>query len=400
MLLQKILASFCIKLSNLFANRGENAKKNRKVIFQDFPGGPAGFELIARFCYNNGTIEVTHSNVVILNQVANFMEMQKKVLGRPNLISQTEKFLEGIDCWTWSELLLALKHGQGLSFGANTVSAIQRLIDEVIERLASPCLATPSSVSSKSSSFRSSCDSKSTRSTKTSNFQRFWWFEEVSELKMDVIDMLVKEMVKEKFDHPIISKFLFYYQRVRVFRASKVTRAKVIQKVITLLSLLDKRSISIKGLFDTLRIASSLKLRKSSKVQLELLIGSQLDQAALDDLLLPTPHGKSYATYNVNLVLSFLKNFLLEGSINYKLCSHRLKKVARLVDLYASEIAPDARLKPSKFVALAMVIPDSARDSYDKIYQAIEIYLQVIQPCLLDFLFLICKTNYENRLFH
>lgn len=370
---KEILASFSSRLSSLFMKRGKNAGRKMKLIFQDFPGGPTGFELIARFCYNNGIIEITHSNVVILNHVSKYMEMNKN----SNLIDKTHKFLQGIDCWTWSELLLALNQSQCLLLDIDYVSSIKRLVDELIERLALPSMTTSSSLSSKCSSFRSSCDSKSTQSTKTSGFRRFWWFGDLSKLNVCLIDMVVREMVIEKSNHRTISKFLFYYQRVRVLGASKVTRVKIIKRVINLLSLLDKKSISIKGLFDTLRIASNLKLSKSLRSPLELLIGSQLDQATLDDLLLPPPHGKKYTMYNVNLVLRFLKNFLLEGNISYKVCSYRLKRVARLVDLYANEIAPDARLKPSTFVALTMVIPDSARDCYDKIYQAIDIYLQV-----------------------
>ncbi|KAL2931217.1 hypothetical protein RDABS01_036627 [Bienertia sinuspersici] len=379
---KKILAKFSSKLSNLFENKHIDDRKGMKVIFQDFPGGAASFELITRFIYNDGIIDISHSNVLFLNQVAKYMEMNKNVFGRPNLTDQTEKFLEGIDFWTWSELLEALTHGQCLLAGVHPVSSIVRLVGEVVERVASRCLTTPSSLSSKCSSFRSSCDSKSTlSSTKSSYFQLYWWFEDLSTFNVNLIDMLVKKMVLEKFDHLTISKFLFYYQRVKVHYgvSSKVFSAKIVENIINLLSLLNKRSISIKGLFETLRVASNLKIKKPYKSQLELLIGLQLDQATLDDLILPSPPRKNkFCTmYNVNRVMRFLKNFLLDGNVSHKLCSYRLKKVARLVDLYASEIAPEPRLKPSKFVALISVIPESARDSYDKIYQAIEIYLEV-----------------------
>ncbi|XP_021719460.1 BTB/POZ domain-containing protein At3g22104-like [Chenopodium quinoa] len=379
---KEIYAQFSSKLSNIFEKRCKNGGKEMKVIFQDFPGGPAGFELITRFFYNNGAIDITHSNVLFLHHVARYLEMNKVVFGRPSLMDRTEKFLEGVDLWDWSELLLALTDGQRLLIDINPVSSVRMLVGEVVERLASRCLTTPSSLSSKCSSFRSSCDSKSTLSNKSGYFRMFWWFEDLSTtLNIDLIELLVKKMVLEKFDHLTISKFIFYYQRVRVLRVTNiVVRAKIVEKLINLLSLLDKRIISIKGLFETLRIASNLKLTQPHKSKLEILIGLQLDQATLDDLLLPFPlrKTKKCTMYNVNIVLRFLKNFLLDGNISHhKLCSYRLKRVARLVDSYASEIAPDHRLKPSMFVALTMVIPDSARDSCDKIYQAIEIFLEV-----------------------
>lgn len=104
------------------------------------------------------------------------------------------------------------------------------------------------------------------------------------------------------------------------------------------------------------------------------MIGSQLDQATLDNLLVPSPHGISYL-YDVNLILRFLKAFLRRG--NSLVTPIRMRKVASLIDLYIAEIAPDPCLKTSKFLALATAIPDSARDSYDELYHAMDMYLEV-----------------------
>ncbi|KAB2599579.1 pre-mRNA-splicing factor CWC22 [Pyrus ussuriensis x Pyrus communis] len=37
--------------------------KNSRIKIDDFPGGPDGFELVSRFCYDNGRIKLTVSNV-------------------------------------------------------------------------------------------------------------------------------------------------------------------------------------------------------------------------------------------------------------------------------------------------------------------------------------------------
>ena len=55
-----------------------------------------------------------------------------------------------------------------------------------------------------------------------------------------------------------------------------------------------------------------------------------------------------------------------------------LNKVATLMDLYIAEVAPDPYLKPSKFLALIVALPESARDSYDEVYRAIDMYLEVL----------------------
>lgn len=178
-------------------------------------------------------------------------------------------------------------------------------------------------------------------------------------------------MVSQKLDHVTLSRFLFYYQKSRFFIAGPAEKSKTTEVVVTLLSSLDRSSVSCKGLYDILRMALSLKVSKCCKNILESLIGSQLDQATLDNLLVPSPHGKG-CIYYVNLVLRLLKSFL-----GGQFSSTQLKKVAALTDLYIAEVAPDSSLKPTKFVALVAALPDSARDSYDGIYQATDIYLEV-----------------------
>lgn len=55
-----------------------------------------------------------------------------------------------------------------------------------------------------------------------------------------------------------------------------------------------------------------------------------------------------------------------------------MMKVAKLVDSYLAEIAPDANLKLSKFIALAEMLPDYARVVDDGLYRAVDIYLKVL----------------------
>lgn len=105
------------------------------------------------------------------------------------------------------------------------------------------------------------------------------------------------------------------------------------------------------------------------------MIGSRLDEATLDNLLVPSQPGLNYL-YDVNLILRFLKSFLSEGVA--KLSKDRIIRVAQLLDLYLAEVAPDPRLKPSKFIALATALPDSFRDSYDEMYHAMDMYLEVL----------------------
>ncbi|KAK8484395.1 hypothetical protein V6N11_001653 [Hibiscus sabdariffa] len=390
---KETICSFSGRLSRLFG-KSASAKRN-KVIFHDFPGGAGNFELISRFCYNNGEIDINPSNISLLYSAARFMEMNDSVSGNCNLLEKTAKAVEEIEYWTWSDLLVALKHGQDLQQVAASSGVLERCLDSLVGRLvtnneASPCASTSSPDSPR---FRLSGDTKSVENSKHGFSRAAWWFEDLSVLSPNMIEMLIKSVVSKKFDHAIIGRFLVYYQKSKFHIASSDEKHKVLEIVIDMLYTLDSNSISCRSLFGILRVVLNLNISKSSRSKLESMIGSQLDEATLDNLLIPSPHGTSYL-YDVNLVLKFLKAFL-HG--DRQLSPMRTKKVGSLMDLYIAEVAPDPCLKSSKFLALITTLPDSARDSCDELYHAIDIYLEVHAGlCEEEKMKICCALNYKK----
>ncbi|GMI74778.1 hypothetical protein like AT3G22104 [Hibiscus trionum] len=391
---KKIICSFSGRLSKLL---GKSTGANRnKVIFHDFPGGAENFELIARFCYNNGEIDISPSNISLLYSAAEFMEMNDSVSGNRNLLEKTKQCIEEIGYWTWPDLLAALKHCQDFQQVATSSGILEKCLDSIVGRLAitseaSPCASTSSP---DSSGFRLSCDTRSTESLKNSFCRANWWFEDLSVLSPDLIEMLVKSMVSKKYNHVIIGRFLLYYQKSRLFTASSDVKHKVLEVVIDMLYILDPSCVPCKSLFGILRVVQGLNISKSSRNMLESMIGSQMDQATLDNLLIPSPYGASYL-YDVNLVLRFLKAFLRGGG--WRSSRTRMKKVASLMDMYITEVAPDPFLRSAKFLALVVALPDSTRDCWDELYHAMDVYLEVHAGLSEEEkLNICCALNYEK----
>ncbi|CAA2995081.1 BTB POZ domain-containing At3g22104 [Olea europaea subsp. europaea] len=368
---KQVISYYSGRISKLFS-KSNRATRNLKVILHKFPGGAETFELLTRFCYKKGKIHINPISVCNLHCAAHFMEMSKSFSGTQNLIEQTEKLLEGMKFWTWSELLVALKQCQDLLLVAKSSGILEKCLDSLIERLSScevsPC---PSTSSTDSSEFLSSCDTGNTERMKNS---LTWWFEDLGAFDVNLIEMLVKMMISKNFNHSIISRFLFYYQKSRFASATSDEKIKMVEKVVELLYSLDLSTLSYKSLFGILRVALNLNISKCCRNKLESLIGSLLDQATLDNLLIPSSAERTYL-YDVDLVLRFLKYFLGKGA--FCLPMSRLKKVANLIDLYIAEAAPDPNLKPAKFLALIIALPNSARDSYDRVYHAVDLYLEV-----------------------
>ncbi|KAI4334065.1 hypothetical protein L6164_018802 [Bauhinia variegata] len=371
----KIIAQYSGKIAKLFGKSNSTTGK-LKVIFHDFPGGAEGFEVMLRYCYNNGTTDIRPPNLILAHCAAQFMEMKESVSGGVNLLERTEKSMREMSYWTWPDLLIALKQCQNLVLIKDSYAVLEKCLDSLVARLVFPIEASPclSSSSPDSSGFRFSCDSKSTESIKTNSSRSTWWFEDLLFLSPMLVEMLVKSMLSRKFDHVVISRFLLFYHKAKFSTATTDEKRKIIEMVIDVHFTMDHSSVSFKTLFGILRITWGLNISKCSRNKLENMIGAQLDQATLDNLLVPSPYGISYL-YDVNLVLRFLKAFL-----NRRTCLAtpiRMRKVASLIDLYIAEIAPDPCLKPSKFLALATALPDSARDSYDELYHAMDMYLEV-----------------------
>ncbi|KAF3789592.1 BTB/POZ domain-containing protein [Nymphaea thermarum] len=368
---KRILSSFSGKLCQLFQKSSvpvaSICTRPLKIILHDFPGGSEAFELLARFCYNKGKIHMIPSNVCLLHWAANFMEMKEEVHSN-NLIEQTERSLRGVAYWNWAENLVALKQCQELIPAATSSGILQKIIDSMLLKITSNSESSPSN-SSPESSVRLSCDTKSSELSKNSG--RVWWFEDLYLFNSKIIGKMVITMVNHKFDHVILSRFLFGYLKSQLASSTPTEKLEATETVVNLLSLLEKSSVSSKGLFAILRMTSGLATDKSCRDKLVAMIGSRLDQASLDNLLLPAPTGMG-SLYDVNLVLRFLKSFLGGDEVS----PAELMKVGFLMDKYIAEVAPDSCLKPSKFSALVRALPDSARESYDEIYRALDMYLQ------------------------
>lgn len=393
LLLQRILCMFSGSLSRMV----KKEKRRREIEFAeleiaDFPGGADGFELAARFCYGNGRIHMSPSNVSLLHCAALALEMTEEVV-TCNLLAQTETFLEGLFYWTWRDILDSLKSCEPFLDAADDSGLLQKLFSALLGKISAnseiPLVAgTPFASSSSSSSspdtygLRFSSSAKTPDSIKPCS-GREWWFDDLTILHPNVIEKLITTLGAYGSENRnlILTRFLLHYLKTAVQKASSgngggaedgVTYGGLADTAVYGVVLMGRTAFSCRGLFWVLRVVSGLGLSKDCRSKLERLIGSMLDQATLDDLLVS---GHDGGVYDVNLVLRLLRVFvsLDDGGVALQ----RMKKVGRLMDKYLGEISPDQSLRVSKFLGIAESLPDSARDCFDGVYRALDIYLEV-----------------------
>ncbi|KAD3337927.1 hypothetical protein E3N88_33448 [Mikania micrantha] len=363
---KNILADYSNRVSKLLPK----ITNNSKIVFDDFPGGCQSFELITRFCYNNGSIDVNPSNIFLLHRGSIFM-------GITSLIKQTDLYLEGIHCWTWSEFVNGLKQCQILYPFMHNSLVFQDFLNTLLGNLTVPNYESSSCPSSSnSSSFRFSASDISPKCSRFITHVDYWKFDDLSFLNIGLFENLIKKMISLHIDHPTICSFIFHYQKAKFLSCySHDQKCRFTETNINLLSLLNGRAILCRTLLDVFGMSLSLNLNMNERLKLENFLGSQLDEFTINDLLV---RGKKKAAYDVDLILRLIRNFLLERRIN-GFFVHRVKKVGLLIDLFMLEVAPDKFLKPYKFLALAMALPDISRVSHDRLYYAIDLYLKANQ---------------------
>lgn len=108
--------------------------EKRIIEINDFPGGPEGFELILRFCYNHGKINITVSNVLILHCCALYLEMTEEFFNN-NLLQQAQTFLDRLYYWTWNEILLSLKNCEIFYAYADSYGLLEKIICALLAKV-------------------------------------------------------------------------------------------------------------------------------------------------------------------------------------------------------------------------------------------------------------------------
>ncbi|KAK3143382.1 hypothetical protein QOZ80_4AG0299680 [Eleusine coracana subsp. coracana] len=417
---QSVMCAFSGRLRAMVKQEKKKTSSRSKeavlcIKLAEFPGGGEGFELVARFCYNNGRVPLCPSNLPLLHCAAVFLEMTEEVCAC-NLLAQAEAFVNGLYYWTWADVLAAVKSCEPFAAAADASGLLERLISALFSKItaaASPetpaaAMGTPTNRSSSSCSsspdtvgFARSSSSKTPESMRPC-VGREWWFDDMTSLSPTTIEKVMRVLGCYGIENKnlILTRFLLHYLRAATRRPPMCkeeeepgTLAGLADTAVHGVALVGGTAFSCRGLFWVLRIVSGVGMSRDCRHKLERLMGLMLDQATLDDLLVS---GDGGGVYDVNLVMRLVRVFV-SSEEDADAPSLRMRKVGRLIDKYLGEISPDQGLKVSKFLAVAESLPDAARECYDGVYRALDIYLESHPTLSLEDRTTLCRClNYEK----
>ncbi|KAL3835611.1 hypothetical protein ACJIZ3_010347 [Penstemon smallii] len=402
------LLSKCLRLQKLCSESPESSQL-QIVQLPDFPGGVEAFEHCAKFCYGI-TITLSAYNIVSIRCAAEYLQMTEDV-EKGNLIYKLEVFLNSCILHGWRDTIVTLQSTKAYPLWSEDLEITSRCI----EVLASKVISHPSKVSLSHSYSRKgrddlSCNGSESHRTKPVN--KGWWAEDLAELG---IDLYWRTMIAVKSCGRVPSNLIgdalrIYASRWLPMKQEEEVTSKhrlLLESIVSLLPS-DKNAVSCSFLLKLLKAASLLKASSSSRMDLARRVGIQLEEASVGDLLIPSLASTDEMVYDVDIVMTILENFMLQGqspqtspqrsrgdferrrsrsaenvdlmfqeSRRSSSASHGSKiKVAKLVDGYLQEIAKDRNLPMSKFIAIAEAIPQFSRLDHDDLYKAIDIYLK------------------------
>lgn len=368
-----------------------------KLELVNIPAGPQTFELAMKFCYGMN-FQITTANIAQLRCMAEFLEMTEDYR-EDNLIARTELYLDDVVLQSLEHSVEVLTACESLIPMAEDVGLVDRCVEAIAMNASKEQLVSGLS--------RLECEDRSTE-LKSSCLD--WWIDDLSVLRIDFYDRVIRSMGRAGVRPHSITMSLMHYaqsslkgiEKSQLWSSAKTkpspgTRENdqrlVLETLVGLFPAEKCSSIPLSFLFGMLRIASMVDAAIACRLELERRISLRLEMVSLDDLLIPSLQvGDSL--FDVDTVHRILVNFFqreeeeneacgYESDVLGSPCHSSLLKVGRLIESYLAEIAPDPYLSLQKFSAMIEILPDDSRVIDDGLYRAIDIYLKA-HPMLTE----------------
>ncbi|KAK4797727.1 hypothetical protein SAY86_030053 [Trapa natans] len=372
------------------------------VKFPDIPGGSEAFELAAKYCYGIN-FEMSTENIAMLWCVAEYLEMTEDI-AVGNLQGRTEAYLSEVALKSLPGTISVLHSTETLVPMAEKMKLVSRCIDMIA------FMACKESQSSRPAEMGGGMNAIIASHHPKAVVE--WWAEELTVVRIDVFQRVLIAMMARGFKQYALGPIVMLYAqkslrgldvffgkgRKRMELEEEHEKRVVLETIVSLLPR-EKNSMSVSFLSMLLRAAIFVETTVACRLDLEKRMASQLGQAVLDDLLIPSYSLAGDIHFDVDTVQRIMMNYLdqeeegpLSEGFNLDeecVCPttptpmNDMERVGKLMETYLAEIASDRNLSVSKFIGLAEIVPEQSRITEDGIYRAIDIYLKA-HPALSD----------------
>ncbi|XP_075475156.1 BTB/POZ domain-containing protein SR1IP1-like [Primulina tabacum] len=344
--------------------------------------------------------EITTENIAMLRCAAEYLEMTEEY-SVGNLINRTESYINEVSLKSLSGAINILRSSENLLPIAEKVRLVSRSIDTISTVVCKDRqFCAPIKLDSSLNDLIPSTTGHSSKPVID------WWAEDLAVLQVDMFQRLLIAMMARGFKQHALAPILMLYAQkslrgLEIFGKgrTKIQPKQEHEKMVvleTIVSLLPrgKNVMSVSFLSMLLRASICLETTVSCRLDLEKRMASQLGQAVLDDLLIPSYLLTGDTLFDIETVQRITTYFFdLEREVKkmgYNAdedssppSANDKERITRLIEVYLSEVASDRNLSVLKFVSFAELIPEQSRITEDGMYRAIDIFLKA-HPGLSD----------------
>ncbi|EEF34899.1 BTB/POZ domain-containing protein NPY2 isoform X2 [Ricinus communis] len=370
-----------------------------EVDISDIPGGPAAFEICAKFCYGM-IVTLNAFNVVAARCASEYLGMHETI-EKGNLIYKIDVFLSASIFRSWKDSIIVLQTTRSVLPLIDELKVVSNCVDAVATKACFDISKVDWSYSYNRKKLpEENGNDPNVNSIRNRSVPKDWWVEDLCDLDIDLYKRVILA-IKSKaiLSSDVIGEALkaYAYRRLQGLSKGMVQCGEAVKyksTVDTIVWLLpaDRGSLSCSFLLKLLKAAIYVDLGDMAKGQLIRRIGQQLEEASIHDLLIRTAEGESMM-YDVDTVKKIVEEFLMQDQ-NAEVTSleegdeiQEIRRpgilsdasklmVAKLIDGYLAEIAKDPNLPFLKFVELAELVTGISRPAHDALYRAIDMFLK------------------------
>ncbi|CAH9141629.1 unnamed protein product [Cuscuta epithymum] len=290
----------------------------------DIPGGAKAFELVAKFCYSI-KIELTPSNIVSVRCAADYLQMSEEYR-EGNLILQAEVFLNEV-FGSWTDTIKALETCEEVLTHAEDLHIVSRCINSLAMKACSDSTLLNWPVA-EAADVWNGISSSTARPLLPGDD---WWFEDVCFISLPFFKRFIGAIEEAGMNSEHIARSLVYYAKKyiplmnrqasfkdasqaksssKIATPSETDQKALLEEIVELLTR-QKGVVETRFLLRLLRTAMMLQTSQTCRDSLERRVGMQLDQASLDDLLIPNIGYSAETLYDIDCFQRILDHFLL-----------------------------------------------------------------------------------------
>lgn len=376
-----------------------NGENSDEIVIHDIPGGPAAFEICAKFCYGM-TVTLNAYNVVAARCAAEYMEMYETV-DKGNLIYKIEVFLNSSIFRSWKDSIIVLQTTKSLLPWSEELKLASHCLDSIASKVSIDISKVEWSYTynRKKLPSENGNDPQWNGVRKPQMVPKDWWVEDLCELQIDLYKWVITTIkTKGITSADVIGESLKAYVMRRfpglskgIIQGGDVTKSRLLIDTIISLLPVNEGSVPCSFLLKLFQASIMLDCEEMGRRELMRNIGWQLEEATVADLLIRAPAGET-TIYNIDVVRDIVEEFVKQEQSALpdspeeneyqeikvpRFISNASKlKVAKLVDGYLAEVGRDPNLPLSKFVNLADMVSGFSRSTHDGLYRAIDMYLK------------------------